>query len=135
MVSNFGELQKTVSLIGAKLGAPKSMLLVRESSPEDGTPHVEFKSEGFEYVSSERGYEIFRKHTRSLDELLFWIISRVAFNMAVDYELSHRVAGKDSRIMIFEKYLSELSRINKEWGKKASDEIEAVLLAAPFSDS
>ena len=57
MVSNFGELQKTVSLIGAKLGAPKSMLLVRESSPEDGTPHVEFKSEGFEYVSSERGYE------------------------------------------------------------------------------
>ena len=135
MVSNFGELQKTVSLIGAKLGAPKSMLLVRESSPEDGTPHVEFKSEGFEYVSSERGYEIFRKHTHSLDELLFWIISRVAFNMAVDYELSHRAAGKDSRIMIFEKYLSELSRINKEWGKKASDEIEAVLLAALFSDS
>ncbi|WP_269153527.1 Imm63 family immunity protein [Pseudomonas carnis] len=83
----------------------------------------------------ERSYEIFRKYTRSLDELLFWIISRVALNMAVDYELSHRVAGKDSRRMIFEKYLSELSRINNEWGKKASDEIEAVLLAAPFSDS
>lgn len=118
MVSNIGELQQTVNLIGDKLGAPKSMLLVRVSSPEDGTPHVEFKSGGFEYVSSERSYEIFRKYTRSLDELLFWIISRVALNMAVDYELSHRVAGKDSRRMIFEKYLSELSRINKEWGKK-----------------
>ena len=118
MVSNIGELQQTVNLIGDKLGAPKSMLLVRVSSPEDGTPHVEFKSGGFEYVSSERSYEIFRKYTRSLDELLFWIISRVALNMAIDYELSHRVAGKDSRRMIFEKYLSELSRINKEWEKK-----------------
>lgn len=135
MVSNIGELQQAVNLIGDKLGAPKSMLLVRENSPEDGTPHVEFKNDGFEYISSERGYEIFRKHTRSLDELLFWIISRVAFNMAVEYELHHRVTGKDSRRMIFEKYLSELSRINKEWEKKASDEIKAILITAPFVDN
>lgn len=135
MVTNIGELQQAVNLIGDKLGAPKSMLLVRENSPEDGTPHVEFKRDGFEYISSERGYELFRKHTRSLDELLFWIISRVAFNMAVEYELHHRVTGKDSRRMIFEKYLSELSRINKEWGKKASDEIKAILITAPFVDN
>lgn len=52
------------------------MLLVRVSSPEDGTPHVEFKGGGFEYVFSERSYEIFRKYTRSLDKLLFWIIQK-----------------------------------------------------------
>lgn len=135
MASGLDDLQRSVGLIGEKLGAPKSLLLVRDRSPEDGSPHVEFKDDGFDYVSSERGYEVFRKHAGSLDELLFLIISGVAFEMAVEYELHHRVAGRDSRRVIFEKYISDLNKINPAWARKASDELDAVLLSNPFVDS
>jgi len=96
---------------------------------------VEFKDDGFDWVSSERGYDIFRKHTRSLDELLFWIVSDVAFNMAVEYELHHRISGMDSRRIIFEKYILELNKINAEWAEKASGQLDLILLSNPFSSA
>jgi hypothetical protein len=132
MASDLDDLQSSVWLIGEKLEAPKSLLSVRDRSPEDGSPHVEFKGDGFDYVSSEKGCEIFRKHTGSMDELLFWILSGVAFDMAVEYELHHRVVGEDSRRVIFEKYISSLNKIDAAWARKASDELDVILLSNPF---
>lgn len=87
------EIQKVANLLGEKIGAPRSLLIVKYRSPEDGSPHVEIKPEGFDYVCSERCYEIYRKHTTSLDELLYWIVSDVAFRLASDYELANRISG------------------------------------------
>ncbi|QVK34983.1 hypothetical protein KIJ28_24995 [Pseudomonas syringae] len=95
---------------------------------------MEVKSDGFDYVCSERCFEIFRKHTASLDELLYWFISDVAFKLASDYELANRRVGVDSRRLLFFQYVSILGRISEEWERKAADEIESILINAPYSD-
>ncbi|WP_074819938.1 Imm63 family immunity protein [Pseudomonas syringae] len=134
MKSVIEEIQKSVYSLGEKIGAPRCLLVVRNSSPENGSPHVEVKSDGFDYVCSERCFEIFRKHTASLDELLYWFISGVAFKLASDYELANRRVGVDSRRLLFFQYVSILGRISEEWERKAADEIESILINAPYSD-
>ncbi|MTD19700.1 hypothetical protein GIR22_11255 [Pseudomonas sp. CCM 7891] len=96
---------------------------------------MEINSGEFDYVCSERGFEIYRRRTASLDELLYWIISSVAFKLASDYELANRIFGVDSRRLIFSKYISILGQVNEEWEKKASDEVKLILINAPYSDA
>ena len=135
MNSVIEEIQGAIYLLGERIGAPRSLLVIKSSSPEDGSPHVEIKSGEFNYVCSERGFEIYGRRTVYLDELLYWIISGVAFKLASDYELTNRIVGVDSRRLLFSKYVSILGRISKEWEKKASDEVELILINAPYSDA
>ncbi|RMN40248.1 Immunity protein 63 [Pseudomonas syringae] len=128
------EIQEAVYSVGEKIGAPRSILVVKTSSPENGSPHVEVKSDGFDYVCSERCFEIFRKHTTSFDELLYWFISDVASKLASDYELANRRVGVDSRRLLFLQYVSILGRISEEWERKAADEVESILIEAPYLD-
>ncbi|MCE1114314.1 MULTISPECIES: Imm63 family immunity protein [Pseudomonas] len=134
MSSTIEEIQEAIYSLGERIGAPRSLLIVRDSSPENGSPHVEIRSDGFDYVCSERCFEIFRKRTNSLDELMYWIISGVAFNLASDYELANRSVGADSRRLLFSQYVSILGRVSDEWEKKAADEVESILINAPYSD-
>ncbi|MDD2029993.1 Imm63 family immunity protein [Pseudomonas sp. 39167] len=134
-MSSIAEIQEAVYSLGEQIGAPRSLLVVKESSPEDGSPHVEVKSNEYSYVCSERCFEIYRKRTTSLDDLLYWIISAVAFKLASDFEVANRIADADSRRLLFSKYISILGLISEEWHKKASDEVESILTKAPYSDS
>ncbi|MFC6339702.1 Imm63 family immunity protein [Pseudomonas karstica] len=135
MKSVIEKIQESTYSLGEQIGASRSLLIVKSSSPEDGSPHVEINSGEFDYVCSERGFEIYRRRTASLDELLYWIISSVAFKLASDYELANRIFGVDSRRLIFSKYISILGQVNEEWEKKASDEVKLILINAPYSDA
>lgn len=134
MKSVIEEIQEAIYSAGEKIGAPRSILVVKTSSPENGSPHVEVKSDGFYYVCSERCFEIFRKHTASFDELVYWIVSDVASKLASDYELANRRVGVDSRRLLFLQYVSILGRISEAWERKASDEVESILIKAPYLD-
>jgi hypothetical protein len=134
VVPGIKEIQGAVHLLGEKIGAPKSFLVVMSSSLEDGSPHVEIKSDGFDYVCSERGCEIYRKHTASVDELLYWIMNGVAFRLASDYELAHRDTGVDSRRLLFSKYISLVDKMNSEWRGRVVAEVDSVLMNAPYLD-
>lgn len=134
MNSVIEKIQESTYSLGEQIGASRSLLVIKNSSPEDGSPHVEVKLGEFNYVCSERGFEIYRRRTASLDELLYWIISGVAFKLASDYELANRNVGVDSRRLLFSKYVSILGRVSEEWEKKASDEVELILINNPYSD-
>ncbi|QOF82200.1 MULTISPECIES: Imm63 family immunity protein [unclassified Pseudomonas] len=128
------EIRAAVYELGKKIGAPRALLLVRGSSPEDGSPHVEIHDNGFDYVCSERGCEIYRRHTDFVDDLLYWIISGVALRLASDYELANRAEGVDFRRLYFSKYISILGEISEEWKEKASNEVREILASAPYVD-
>ncbi|WP_241229298.1 Imm63 family immunity protein [Pseudomonas syringae] len=134
MKSVIEEIQEAIYSLGEKIEAPRSLLVVRNGSPENGGPHVEVISDGFDYVCSERFFEVFRKHTASLDELLYWFISDVASKLASDYELANRRVGSDPRRLLFFQYVSILGRISGEWERRAADEVESILINAPYSD-
>jgi hypothetical protein len=54
----------------------------------DGGPHVEIIGDKYHYVVTERGSELERKITTDRQELLYWLISGVVFEMVGDFELS-----------------------------------------------
>ncbi|MCL6690862.1 immunity 63 family protein [Pseudomonas sp. R3.Fl] len=134
MCCSIEDIQVCVYELGKKVGAPRSLLLVRGNSPEDGSPHVEINSNGFEYVCSERGCEIYRKHTDIVEELLYWIMSGVVFRLASDYELANRVEGVDFRRLYFSKYISIFGEISGEWKERASNEVLEILESTPYVD-
>ncbi|WP_312142881.1 Imm63 family immunity protein [Pantoea septica] len=129
------EIQKEVDEMVSKIGYPPHSVTVFSVTTNDGTPYVSFENEMYNYVSSERGYEFSRKTTKSIDELLYWITSDFVSNISFQYELEHRILGRDGRRMAFPMIIAFMARMNKEWEIKAQKEIDQTLSNAPYDDS
>lgn len=127
-------LKKEVEKKGAIIDAPRSLLLVHTTPVGDGTPHIELTKDGCFYVSSERGYEIFRERIKDFDELVYRIFDDVTTHMASDYELMNRIDTQDCRRLIFKRKLELLNKINHEWKDRGKVAIEAILKESPYID-
>lgn len=127
-------VQDKVYKLGARINAPLYLLLVRDQPASDGTPYIEIGNQTLFYVSSERGFELSRKATSSLDELLYIILDRVVSRLAMEYELINRVKGQDSRRIYFSKRIELMSKIEPKWGYKLIRHIDELLMAAPYVD-
>jgi hypothetical protein len=134
MVASIHEIQSIVYELGGRVNAPKSSLIVLSAPADDGAPYIEVHDDGYSYVSSERGFEIYNKSTESLDELLYWIVSRAVRQMAVKHELDNRVAKFDTRRVYFSRLVQLLGEIKPEWAELARQEVDAVLKSCPYVD-
>jgi len=120
--------------MGALIGAPKEFLTVYAGPVGDGTPYVEIKGGKYFFVSSERGYEIFRKKATNEDEILYLIFKDIAWKMANDFELRNRALGKDCRRITFSKIIEIMNKVNADWGNKVEQEIDQILERSPYKD-
>ncbi|MEJ6816498.1 Imm63 family immunity protein [Pseudomonas sp. LF-5] len=134
MVASIHEVQSIVYELGGRINAPKSSLIVLSAPADDGAPYVEVHDDGYSYVSSERGFEIYNKSTESLNELLYWIVNRAVRQMAVKYELDNRVDKCDTRRVYFSRLVQLLGEIKPEWAELARQEVDAVLKSCPYVD-
>lgn len=135
MSANINDLQKQVDMLVAKIGIPPQSIILHTSPVGDGTPYISFENGKYNYICSERGYEFSRKVTSSIDELLYWIIYDYVHAVAVDYELSNRIPGKDSRRIYFPKIIELMRKINENWGLKAQSHLDEILMNNPYEDS
>lgn len=103
-------------------------------SAEDGRPHVEISRNEYSYVVFERGCELERRQTKDFDELMFWLISDMTFELASSWELDHRLANQDPRRLIFFKQLELMNKINTHWSEKLSEAQHEILVNYPFED-
>jgi len=99
-----------------------------------GDPHVEIVCGKYHYVVSERGSECERKSTTDEDELLYWLISGVVHEKAGNFELKHRVKGRDFRRILFAKEIELMRRISDEWAERMADDIQKILAVHPYND-
>ena len=100
-----------------------------------GDPHIEINETGYHYVIWERGNEQRRSSTKDLDDLLYWIMKDITFNMASDYELENRIPNQDSRRLLFETQLKLLKNVNIDFYNRLEDEITNLLIKYPYDDS
>lgn len=135
MVISICELQSIVDELGAKIDAPKPLLIILSAPADDGAPYVEIHENSFSYVSSERGCEMYRKSTSSLEELLYLIMIRAVRQMAVKYELENRVGNCDTRRLYFFILIKLLGEIRPEWAELARLDVNEVLKSSPYMDS
>lgn len=132
---SLADIQKRVVELAARIGAPEHLLPTYGYTRDFAYPHIEIAEGGtLHYVVVERGQEIERRTTDTLDTLLYWIFSGVTFSMACDYEVNHRIEDKDCRRMIFEKQEEWLGILNDAWREKELNEHEAIVKHYPFDD-
>jgi hypothetical protein len=118
-----------------RLGVPKACFPYQSRPAHDGSPHVEVSDDLYHYVVTERGEELERRSTPHADELLYWLLQGVTFSLSCDFELRHRVVGKDFRRLLFAKQLELLRGLSLDWERKRAKEIERTLQQHPFEDS
>jgi len=130
----FKEIQEKIERLGDKINAPDNLLPTYGHSVDSAHPHIEVSEQGYHYVVVERGIELERKTTSSLDELLYWVFRDVTFSMAIMYRPERRDPKKDFRRLLFANQIELLSLLNQEWAKKKEQEIEAILKKNPYVD-
>lgn len=135
MLLNIDEIQKKVDEMILDAGLPRFSVNLCTAPIGDGTPYITFENNVYNYIYSEKGYEFSRKVTRSLDELLYWIMSALAYKTAFQYELEHRVKGRDGRRIAFPKYIELMANLNSAWEPEARHEIQKILIESPYDDS
>jgi len=97
-------------------------------------PHIETADGGYHYVVVERGQELERRTTQDYSELLFWIFHDVTFQLAVDYELEHRVEDQDCRRIIFPRQVELMARLGPDFARRSSEHITGTLAQSPYDD-
>jgi len=129
------EIEIEVERLAALIGASRDVLPTYGRSADFGLPHIEVSDCEYHYVVVERGQERSRATTASFDELLFLIFCDVTFDVAVEFELQHRIELQDCRRVIFAHQIQLLSALSSAWAdRQAEDHIE-ILATNPFDDS
>ena len=129
------EIQKIITEIGEKIGAPKNLLTISSSPQPDAAPYIKTNNNEYLYIIEERGNTIKIQSTESFDLLLYWLVKDIVFSLSTEYELNNRKNNKDSRRIIFEHELQLFRKINSEWLQRREEEIQATLRNAPFEDN
>lgn len=134
MEITLAEIQVLVDRLAEKINAPFHLLPSYGHTRDGAYPHIEISDKGYHYVVVERGEELERFVTESLNELLFKVFRSVTFSMACDFELKNRIETQDFRRQLFMKQIELMTQLNEEWGQKIEIEKLLILKTHPFSD-
>src|SRR5271170_4076672 len=114
-----------------KMGAPRARVQYHTSPAHDGSPHVETRPDGYDYVVIERGSEHTRRTTRDPDELVYWLVADVVCDLASRFEVANRKPDEDFRRQLFCTELELRSRIDESWAARRKAEIDRILREHP----
>ena len=120
--------------IARRLDATEEFIEFYETPQDLGYSHVELRNGIFHYITTERGAEIARRSTSDPEELMYWLISKLTWEMALRYELEHRNDPQDFRRILFRRQTELLMDINPIWAKKKKAELDAILADHPYLD-
>jgi Immunity protein 63 len=134
MTLPLAEIKSRVKKLAVVIEAPAETLPTFGRSEQSGRPHIEVDSNGYHYVIVERGQELERQTTPDIDELLYYTFQWITFELAVKYELAHRIQGQDVRRVLFAHQQDLLSRLSPAWGERRKNEHEQILQKHPFND-
>ncbi len=120
--------------IAKQLNAPAKYVGFAMTPRDFGYPHVEVHEPEYHYVITERGNDYERRRTTDPDELLYWLISDLTWQMASDWELDNRIEGEDPRRLRFQHDIDLLSKVNAEWAERKKAYYEETLKSHPYHD-
>jgi hypothetical protein len=128
------EIKKNVEILASQINAPANQMPTYHLSRDDGTPHIEVDAKNYYYIALERDRKIKNQQTDDVDELLYWVLRDITFNMATSYELAHREPKSDPRKGIFSYQLDLLEKLNPLWKERRRREITEILKDHPYRD-
>lgn len=120
-------VEQIVLALGRLLVAPAHLLPTFGHNEDYARPEIRVSAHGYHWVIVERGQEIDHQVFQSLEELLFEIFSSITFSMACDYEVRHRVAAQDFRIVLFDKQVALLAQVDAGFAARCRDKANVYL--------
>lgn len=133
------ELQNEIDRLAEEVLVPGSRFpphVPRQANPDAGYMFWRWNSDfgRYDYLATERGEIVVDRHTSSRSELLEWIVSDVALDVAGSYEVDHRRHGEDSRRQRFALWVELMTRVSPQWGEHTSAKVREFLAVSPYSD-
>jgi hypothetical protein len=126
------EIKAIVDGMATSISAPSRLLPTYGSSEDMGRAHVEIDARGYHLVVVERAVEQYRTTVKSRDDLLFEIFRNVASSMAFEFEMQQAQRDADPRRVAFNKALSILGALNRDWERRQKEHYDHVLLRSPL---
>ena len=107
---------------------------IQTTRGDDGTSHLEIIDDTYHYIATERGLDLSRQITQDKDELLYWLVSELAWGLAIIYEFKNRIKGQSFRRLLFAKTIENLNKANPAWAERKQKEFDEILAIHPFDD-
>ncbi len=98
----------------------------------DGSAHIEQIGSEFHFVVTERGGELERRRTTDPEEILYWLLDSVTQVAATNYELKHRIEGRDGRELWFPFQEKLLYDMKPDWGVRKQQQDSRILRDHPL---
>jgi hypothetical protein len=133
-ITTMPQMEAAIRRLAARIDAPDRLLPTFDHMVGDATPFIEQRGDGFHFVVSERGTEYERVVSADATEILALVFQGITFDMAVDYELAHRVPGADSRRLIWARQLEILEQLDSSWARRRQQETQGILKQNPYRD-
>lgn len=109
------ELEIEILRLTNIIEAPLPLLPTFGHTTDTGLPHVEFDGQSYHVVEIERGAEWGRRSSKDFDEVVFWILEFVTFEMASDYAAEHRTDDQEFRSVLFIHQVHLMEKMNIEF--------------------
>lgn len=128
-------LESEFQKICEKIGVDQSKWKIHFRAMDMGYPHIEFGNDGYLfYIITERGKELSRRKTKSIDEIMYWMFSDITSSMSYEYEMNNRNINFDSRKISFDKKIELLSRYSLDWANREKIKQNKILEVSPFRE-
>jgi hypothetical protein len=131
------EVQAAIDEHAARLGVRRAGFtpyVPDDENRDAGYPFWRLEGHTLVYAAHERGRELFRLETTSLDELLYWVCKDLTRELASSFEARNRIPGEDFRRQFFAHWIGLLGGLRPEWGERLGRYVADVLLRSPYSD-
>ena len=79
--------------------------------------------------------DVYKKSTKKLEEAVYWILERLIFNFAIEYEKNNRIKYIDGRRNWFKLTQEMFDIIGEPYSKLKQQEQAKILKQAPFEDA
>ena len=103
-----------------------------DSSPEG--MYIYMENDKYYYVFTEKGKIREKKELVTEDDVLWYVLEVVLFNVAMDYAIKNRKKGEDFRRILFKKEIELYSRFGENFKMRKVEAINRILECNPYID-
>jgi len=130
----YSELNNKIKLLGKTIDVPEKLLVGFGQKNQYAQPYIEIKFPFYYLVVSEKGRELDRQKFLNVDTLLYAVFEKITFEMALHYEVIHRVPFQDCRRVLFSYQLNLMEKLSLKWKKQLQSKIIDILKCNPYQD-
>ena len=127
-------LIEKIKLLGKVIDAPERLLDGLTKQNQYAQPYIECKFPFYYLITSENGRELERLKFRDVDMLLCSIFEKITFEMALEYEVMHRIPTQDSRRLLFSHQLKLMEKLSPKWRNQLQNKIFETVKRNPYQD-